>query len=794
MRGRSQLNGHGDGHRRAQQQPGEWLVRLRPRDDVIYTSQSRTVLATGRDGFVFEHAEHGFWVYQTRMVSKYRWLIDGKPPEMVTNSNVQQHSWLGYYIASPHGIKDEGHDEANPTQQTIELRLSRYIADGMHEDVQLTNFTQKPAKCRLELEIESDFADHGETRGERRQHGTLKTAWKPLNDAAWELRFDYHAQHAYDHQGDKGVAHVQRGVRLQIDHAGSPPHYADNKIGFNIELPAHGTWHVCLTFHPYINDLPRPGVGIDRSTDVEYACNSFFGLHTEWDRKRAEFLNEATAFSARETDTMEHVVVSALEQAKKDLAGLRLYDLDAGERAWSMAAGLPIYIGLFGRDFLATAWEASVLGPEMLQGVLSSLPRWQGKEFNNWRDEQPGKIEHEAHTGPLSALNFSPHGLYYGGITGSIYYPTAVSALWHWTGNKELVRRFVDPALRGLEWADKYGDLDGDGFYEYQTLSNQGEKNQGWKDSGDAIVYPDGTLVEDPLGTCEMQAFAYVSKLHFSEVLWWLDMPEEAGRLFRQAEELKKRFNDVFWDDENQYIGMALNSRKRLVRSVASDPGHCLASGIVDQSHVEAVAARLMSPDMFSGWGIRTLSADHPAFNPYAYHRGTVWPVENGVFALAFARYGMHDRVNRLARALFEAAALFDYFRLPECFCGHTRDEQHPFPGIYPKANWPQAWSSSSVFTIIQAMLGLYPYAPLHTLLLDPWLPEWLPDITIKNLRVGDALVSIRFQRQADGTTDYSIVEKRGHLHVVRQPSPWSITAGFGERVKDAVESLLPGK
>jgi glycogen debranching enzyme len=289
-----------------------------------------------------------------------------------------------------------------------------------------------------------------------------------------------------------------------------------------------------------------------------------------------------------------------------------------------------------------------------------------------------------------------------------------------------------------------------------------------------------------------MQAFAYVSKLHLSELLWWLEMEDEARRLFREAEELRKRFNDVFWDEENQYFGMALDSNKRLVRSIASDPGHCLASGIVEKSRAEAVAARLMSPEMFSGWGIRTLSAHHPAFNPYAYHRGTVWPVENGVFALAFARYGMHERVNTLCRALFEAAALFDYYRLPECLCGHARDREHPFPGIYPKANWPQAWSCSAVFTMLQAMLGLYPYAPLHTLLLDPWLPDWLPEITLHNLRVGEAVITLRFDRKGDGTTAFHVVEKRGRLHVVRQPSPWSRTAGFGERVKDAVESLLP--
>jgi glycogen debranching enzyme len=189
---------------------------------------------------------------------------------------------------------------------------------------------------------------------------------------------------------------------------------------------------------------------------------------------------------------------------------------------------------------------------------------------------------------------------------------------------------------------------------------------------------------------------------------------------------------------------------------------------------------------------VRTLSAQHPAFNPFSYHRGSVWPVENAVFVLAFARYGLHDKMQTLARAMFETAEIFKYRRLPEVFAGHQRDEEHPFPGMYPKANWPQAWSASAPFTVMQALLGVFPYAPLNTLFLDPWLPEWLPEFNVENMMVGGARVSLRFTRDKDGRTDYAVTDLRGKLHVIRQPSPWSLTAGFGERVKDAVTSLLP--
>jgi glycogen debranching enzyme len=762
--------------------PSNWQVRLRPRDTTVYVSQGRTVLATSTDGFVFEHPEHGLWVYQTRMLSRYRWLINGQTPRRAGNSNMQQHTWMGYYIASPPNIKDTGLDEKDPAQQTVELRLTRYVGAGMHEDVDVTNFTQTHTSIRLELEVDSDFADPHEAGGQRKQRGKLERRWKLRNSNEAELEYDYRVQHAYHHQDEKGVARMHRGIRLTIARAGSRPHFHRKRIAFVVDLPPHGTWHACLDWVPHIEGEWKK---------LGHSC--YFSGVNEWDRKRGDFLQHATAFSSVGSGTLAPVVVEALEQSKRDLAALRLYDLD-NARGWVPAGGLPEYVALFGRDSLTASWEADLVGLEMSGGTLLELARTQATEMDDWRDEQPGRIVHEVHTNPLATLNFNPHGRYYGGVTGAIYYPVVVAGLWHWTGNKELVRPLIAPALRGLEWADTYCDLDGDGFYEYQTRSQQGEKNQGWKDSGDAIVYEDGSQVRAPLGTCEMQSFTYASKLHLSEVLWWLDEKELAARFFDEASELKKRFNEAFWMENEGYIAMGLDSRKRQIKSIGSDPGHALASGIVEIDHVERAAARLMAPDMFSGWGIRTLSAKHPAYNPYSYHRGTVWPVENAVFALAFARYGLHELMFKLCEGQFEAASLFDYFRLPECFAGHQREPEHPFPGMYPKANWPQAWSASAALLHVQAMIGLYPYAPLHALLIDPHLPAWLPEITLHNLRVREVVTSLRFYRREDGSSDYEVLEKRGHLHVVRQPSPWSLTAGFGERVRDAVASLLPGK
>jgi glycogen debranching enzyme len=756
------------------------LGRLRPRNSTVYTSRDRTVMATSPDGFIFKHNEHGLWVYQCRMLSRYRWLINGQPPLMVSNSNLEQHSWLGYYITSTQALQDAV--EPDP-QHSIELRLSRQVGPGMHEDIDITNFTQSQVSFFLELEIESDFADPKEAGHKRMQWGKLRKSWREQKGNRGELSFDYQVHHRYAHQGNRGLAKLHRGMLLQVDHADSKPEYRKNSLRFSVELAAHGSWHACLKWLPRIDE---------RTMTIASGCH--FSKEDSQEQKRLTFLEESTSFSSPENRTLTATVLGTLDQSKRDLAALRLYDLDRKDGTWTLAAGLPTYVALVGRDSLAASWEALMLSQDMCIGTLQDLANWQGTEINDWRDEQPGKIIHELHTNPLSVLNFDPHARYYGGVTGAIYFGTVVSGLWHWTGDKDLVRPLVRTALKGLRWAGQYGDINGDGFCKYLTRSEQGEKNQGWKDSGDAIVYEDGTQVPDPLGTCEMQAFIYASKLHLSELLWWLEDFDTAKQLFHEADELKKKFNEKFWMEDQGYLAMGIDGKGRQIKSIASDPGHCLASGIVDSTLAERVAKRMMADDMFSGWGVRTLSARHPAFNPYAYHRGTVWPVENAVFTLAFARYGLHSLMHHLAGAQFRTAALFDYFRLPEVIAGHQRDARHPIPAIYPRANWPQAWSASAPITILQAILGIYPYAPLKALLLDPHLPEWLPDMSLHGLRVGQARVDLRFYRKPDGSSDYEILNKRGRLHVIRQPSPWSLTAGWGERIKDAIESLLPDK
>ncbi|HEX5234734.1 MAG TPA: glycogen debranching N-terminal domain-containing protein [Silvibacterium sp.] len=767
----------------ARHHPGSGnLIKIRPRRGTVQVSRGRTVLATDEGGEVHpDRFVEGLYVYDTRTLSQYFWRMNGKKPEFSVGSNLEQSSWLGYYVQAPENCKDTPAGECDPLQETVELRLTRSVGEGMHEDVQLTNHTQISTTVRLELRFALQFVSRDEVQNGRKQKGHLELNWSQPSEDVWELMADYRARHKYSHQGNEGIAKLHRGMKLRIEHATSAPEYSEDRISFEVQLAPHGTWRACLSWLAYVEGQLLP---------LSTSCSHIQAQDSEWEQRRTRFFNSAACFSVPHSDDLTATVGRVLERSRLDLGDLRLYDLDS-PGGIAVAAGIPTYIAVFGRDMEATSWEASTLSPDLLRGSLNVFNTLSATEENDWRDAEPGRIPHEIHTDPLAVLNFRPKSLYFGSVSSSFLFPVMVSELWRWTGDLELVRKYVDTAMGAIKWADTYS-LDSSGFYRYQTRSEQGEKNQGWKDSADAIVYPDGSQVKAPIGTCEMQAFMYAAKLLFSELMWRLDEVEIARSLHSEAEDLKARFNERFWMEDEGYFGIGIDPDGELIRTVASDPGQCLLSGIVDQSRLKRVASRMMREDLFSGWGIRTLSAEHPAYNPFSYHRGSVWPVTNAAFTLGFARYGLHGEMHQLAKAVFEAASLFDHDRLPEVFGGHQRTTESPFPGLYTKADWPQAWSASTAFAILQALLGLHPYAPENLLFLDPHLPEWLPEITIERLRVGNAAITLRFHRTSDGDTEYEILDLNGRLHVVRQPSPWSLTTGWAERIRDVARSFIP--
>jgi glycogen debranching enzyme len=342
-------------------------------------------------------------------------------------------------------------------------------------------------------------------------------------------------------------------------------------------------------------------------------------------------------------------------------------------------------------------------------GTLQTLSSLQAKEHDEFREADPGKIPHEVRKGELSILEHVPHARYYGTVDAT---PLFISLLWEtyqWTGNTKLLRKYLPTAELALEWIDRYGDMDGDGFVEYKNRNKSGLRNQGWKDSGDSISFADGRLAAGPIALSEVQGYVYEAKERMSAVYEILGDDDRARQLQSEASELRKKFNKAFWMPKRNYFALALDGSKRQVDSIASNPGHCLWSGIVDEEKASALVSGLMNPEMFSGWGIRTLSTEMTRYNPLSYHNGSVWPHDNSLIAAGMARYGFTKEAREVALAIIDAASAFPGYRLPELFAGYPR-RKYSFPVPYQGANAPQAWSSGTVIYLLETLLGVVPH------------------------------------------------------------------------------------
>jgi len=714
---------------------------------------------------IAESSGLGLFDYDTRILSKYRLFIDDDAPRCDTSANVESHSWVAHLT-----ISRPGNDAVGPRlpQDAIGIELRRRVGNGMAEQIIVRNYSMVPLDAILRLEFGADFADISENDRTPSHGGTTTSAWEA---AARTLTFEHHASHR-----DK---RLHRALRIRVAHSDSSATGRADALTFPVQLAPSGVWKATLAFESLVD-------GVWRSPHVEGCVDC-----RDRDRIRHEWRGARTRIEA-----LHPVLGAAFEQAAEDLFALRAWESDVARDAWIVNAGVPTYTGLFGRDSLTAACQGALVGPEMLRGTVARIAATQATDDSAWHDREPGKMVHEMRRGPLSDLDIIPQRAYYGTQTASAMFVVALTEYWHWTGDTAAIERYRDAALRTFEWAEQFGDRDGDGFLEYERRSARGLKNHGWKDSDEAIRYPDGRLVEDPIATVEEQAYHWTALQRMAEILIALGDRDDAERFAAKARDLRARWHDAFWMPDEQFYAMALGPDKQAVRSVGSNPGHALAAGLVPREHARACADRLMADDLFSGWGVRTLSRQHPSYNPLAYHLGTVWPVENATFALGFKRYGLDDHVDRLAKAMCDAAAHFRRFRLPEAI-GGLGPEESLVPSVYPRSNSPQAWSASAVVQLVQALLGLYPFAPAQILaVIRPRLPEWLPAVTIQRLRVGEATVSLRFERNRDGSTSFEVVEKDGTLFVTEVPPPQDVNPGrltFGESTKMWLLDRAPG-
>jgi glycogen debranching enzyme len=696
-------------------------VQVGPHQIAIHHGQ--TVLVSEPDGQINWPSEKGLYFFDTRVISSWTIYANGEPWELLNGGAITYYASRTYLT-----------NRRVPTfggiipPRTLGLVVSRLIGDGVHEDIEVTNNGMQRVHFQLEISLRCDFADIFEVKaGNIVRRGRIATTW---SQSKQRLRTSYR-------NGD-----FVRAITIAPGHGQAQATYSNGRLSFEISLDPAEAWHCCLLYT--LEDGERLFRPPHQCADQHQKTH-----HAE---RLSDWLRSVLKIRCSNEEFYR-----LYRQALEDMAALRLPIIGTDHKVFLPAAGLPWFVAPFGRDSLIVSLQNTLIYPDFARGSLDIMGSLQAKTKDDYRDAEPGKIPHEIRYGELAHFKLIPHTPYYGTADATPLYLITLHAAWRATGDTELLERHLETAEECLSWIDNYGDRDGDGFQEYQTRSPVGYENMGWKDSGDSVVYPDGSLVKGPKALCELQGYVYDAWLRMSDIF------EELGKL-RRAEELRakaatlfKRFNEAFWDEELGFYVLALDGEKKKVLTVASNAGHCLWSGIVPSERAEKVVKRLMAPDMWSGWGIRTLSALHPAFNPYNYQTGSVWPHDNAIIALGFKRYGFGAEAARIARDISDAGGHFLLNQLPELYTTIDRDEKS-FPVQYLGANVPQAWAAGSVFALLQAILGVVPDAPRGKLYLDPLLPKWLPDLTVFDLHVGRDRFDIRFW--CDGEeTQYDVLK-----------------------------------
>jgi glycogen debranching enzyme len=689
-------------------------------------------------------ADQGFFARDTRMVSGYRLKLGRVAPVLLNSSEVSYYS-SRFVFSNPELESTDG----TVASGTLELILDRTVAGGVHEDYDLTNHSKTPVTVLLEVSLESDFADLFDVKAGRRvRRGTLQATWDE-DRAALTTRYR------------NGV--FQRAIEFRAEESGSPTEYANSGLSWRVELDPGGTWHTCL--------LWTVDLGSEERRTPDATCHAVHGRDTLADRVRRQWSQTTTRFS-----TSDPTITDIASQSIEDLSSLRIriHEEEAqawggGERdldSWVPAAGIPWFVSLFGRDALVVSLQTLSLAPRFALGALRALANLQADAYDDDRDMQPGKIEHEIRHGELATLHLVPHTPYYGTHEATTLYVCAAAHSWYWHGDTRELDAVRPHVERALAWIDTDGDVDGDGLQEYRTRARSGGYyNQGWKDSGDAVVDEHGELATLPIALCEHQGMVVEAKRAWADVL---DRAygdhDQAGRLRSEADRLAERIEEQFWWEEEGTYYLGLDGRKQPLRTVGSNPGHLLWCGAVEESRGRQVATRLLADDMWSGWGIRTLSTGHPSYNPFSYQLGSVWPHDNIIAAAGMRRYGMDEEAVHVIRAIFDAASCFRSMRLPELFSGLHRDPDS-FPVQYLGANVPQAWASGAVIHALAVLLGLEADAQAGELWLRPALPDWLTEVHLAGLGVGRSTVELTVRRTTVGTHELEI-ERRSRVKV----------------------------
>jgi glycogen debranching enzyme len=735
------------------------VAQVRP--EILYAWKGPSLLVVNPRGDCDEDRWlSGFYHREARFIRTLRLRVNGEAPWLCESATVA-HDELAFTYAYPEitepggGGTGQAGDEAHTghggiPERGIDIQLAyRVQVAALEVSVVVANRTRTPIDIEVSLELGADFADIQEAQSNRRQQEApieITTHDGIIEYTYRQPQLMYRA--AVHPSGGWEAHHGQLRARLTL--APQSP----KELGARV-VP-----------HARVHTITEDGAA-ERERVLTRWRRGFARVEVPGNREFERVLADNT----------------------RDIGSFPLLDGEPDE--WlAMQAGMPYYPAFFGRDAVTAGWQAGYLdGGESLDAALTKLGRLQSDRFDDWRDEQPGRIPYQMRAGPLALLNLNPYSAYYADFASPLMYVMSLANLYAWTGDKHGVRKHWDTARRILDWARDHGDVDRDGYLEYESRSRMGTKNQGWKDSGDAIIYDDGSPVPSPIATCELQAYWYTAQELMALLCLMMGERADAAAYRDSAAALKQRFNRDWWVESERFFALALDPDKQQVRAVTSNVGHCLACGIIDRSRLASVVGRMFAPDLFSGWGVRTLSSDHAFYNPLSYHRGTVWAVEQASIIFGLRRFGFDARALDLTKALFDLALLYPHHRIPECIGGYARGER-AVPGAYPRANTPQLWNATAFSLAVQTMLGLLPLAPLETLVLDPVLPHWIPELVLHDLRVGRARVTLRFWRNGSGHTKWDVLHSHGTLRIVRQPPFESVTAGYGERARDLLETV----
>ena len=695
--------------------------------DVQVIKDDRTFLVTDQFGDISEGntAALGLYHMDTRFLSGLELVINDVKPLLLHSSTERNYSQIVELTYPFESIDREGvHRKEN-----VSVQRHRVLSGSLFERIRVRNFGTKTRSLRLTIDYAADFLDIFEVRGLfREKRGQIQ----PPKVERSRVTLGYRGL-------DGGI----RSTTLRFSPA--PDQLDESRAVFSLDIePGQGIELV-------VEAVPQVEGAADSRATMQQAEERLGREYTRWRKRCTRFKTSNIQLS------------QFLDRAILDLRMLTAHD-DQGTEY--LDAGIPWYSALFGRDALITAYQALAVNTDLAWSTLRGLAALQGRKDDEWREEEPGKILHEARVGELARAGTIPHTPYYGSVDSTPLWLSVLHGAYRWTGDLDAVRELWPNVLAALEWIDDHGDLDGDGYVEYRKRSEKGLENQGWKDSADAIAHLDGTLAEPPIALVEVQGYVYQAKKNIARLARDLDDPDLAERLEKEADELKERFNRDFWVEEQGFYALALDGSKRPVETLTSNPGHCLWSRIVDEDKAPKVVRRLLSPALSCGWGIRTLAAKQSPYDPIGYHTGSVWPHDNALIAHGMRRYGFDREARQVLDQLALAGAFFPYARFPEVFCGFSTDEV-PVPVQYPVACRPQAWASGAPLLMIRSYGGFAADAPNGKLYIDrPALPSWLQRIEILGMRVGDARIDLVFSNN-EGVTATEIPRKDGELEIL---------------------------